>query len=773
MTRAQSLLIRAWLWLALLLSATAMFEPAAWAGGAPPAAAGTTVVSTDDLKTLLKQLQNDAERQKLIAAIQALIAAREQEKSGASAAAEAQPAPETPGSTAIAVASEGIRKASDSLVSGAGMLFDLPRFANWVQQQASDPETRAAVLGAILRALAMLVAGIAIEFILDLLLRLRRKNPVEETAQPLWLRMVFLAGSLLKVALLLAGFGLAAYLVLPLTRPDDLQRGLLLTLLTALLALRAILGIGRVLLAPEETGRRPLLLAPETGSYWYVWLRRLAWPLAIGYVVAECGPLLGLSPDTLDVILKAIGLVLAALLVVLVLQIREPVRQRIRGARERSRNASLGILRSRIAEIWHVAALIYVAAIYAVWALDLPGGFSFILRASALSALAIAAARILADLADALLRRFFAIGHDLNLKFPGLQERAGRYLPILTVSLRVALYLAAALTVLQAWGLGSFDWLSSDIGRLIVGDAAVLLVTVMVAVAIWEASSLVIGYYLAKNTGKHLRQVRRARAATLLPLLRRTIAILLIVFVVMIGLSAIGLNIGPLLAGAGVVGIAVGLGAQSYVKDLINGLNLLLEDTFSVGDVVTIGPDSGVVEGISMRTVHLRDGNGALRTIPFSDITRVTNMTRDYGNAVFDIPVDFQQDVGRIITIVEALGAELAADPDFSPDILAPMEKPVLTRFADYAMILHCQIRTLPGRQWALQNEFNRRLKERFDAEGIVMPYPSQRLVVAGQLNSGNGAAIAETETAAAAPEASKQPGKGRAAPSRPPTSAS
>jgi small-conductance mechanosensitive channel len=771
--------IKAWRRFALallLMAASTLFQHPAWADGPPPAAAGaTTVVSTDDLKTLLLQLQNDAERQKLIAAIQALIAARGQEKAGGVATAPGQSAAEAPGATAIAIASDGIRKASDSLVNGAGMLLDLPRFASWLQQQAADPDIRAVVLGTILRALAMLIAGIAVEFLLALLLRLRRKTPVEETAQPLWLRMVFLAGSLLKVVLLLAGFALAAYLVLPLTRPGELQRPILLTLLSATVALRAILGIGRALLAPKEPGRRPLLLTPETGSYWYVWLRRLALPLVAGYVVAECGPLLGLSPDTLDVILKAIGFIFAALLVVLVLQNREPVRQRIRGASRPGRNGSLGILRSRIAEIWHIAALIYVAAIYAVWALDLPGGFAFILRASALSALAIAAARILADLADALLRRFFAIGHDLNLKFPGLQERAGRYLPILTVSLRVALYLAAALTVLQAWGLGSFDWLSSDLGRLIVGDVAVLLVTVLVAVAIWEASSLVIGYYLAKNTGKHLRQVRQARAATLLPLLRRTIAILLIVFVAMIGLSAIGLNIGPLLAGAGVVGIAVGLGAQSYVKDLINGLNLLLEDTFSVGDVVTIGADSGVVEGISMRTVHLRDGNGALRTIPFSDITRVINMTRDYGNAVFDIPVDFQQDVGRIIAIVEKLGAELAADPEFSPDVLAPMDKPVLTRFADYAMILHCQIRTLPGRQWALQNEFNRRLKERFDAEGIVMPYPSQRLVMAGQPNSGNGAATAESETAAAAPAAEppKQPGKGPTAPGRRTTPAS
>jgi len=247
-------------------------------------------------------------------------------------------------------------------------------------------------------------------------------------------------------------------------------------------------------------------------------------------------------------------------------------------------------------------------------------------------------------------------------------------------------------------------------------------------VLIWEAVSIAIELYLAKKVPHGPRRLRRARAETLLPLLRRTIAVVLIVFVALIGLSAIGLDIGPLLAGASVIGIAVGFGAQTFVKDLINGLHLLFEDTFAVGDVVAIGPDTGTVEAISMRTVRLRDGGGALRTIPFSEITKVTNMTRDFAYAVFDVPIDFREDVGRAVALLESVGAELAADPDFASDILAAMDKPVLSRFADYALILHCQIRTLPGRQWGVQNEFNRRLKDRFDALDIAMP--ARRVVV-------------------------------------------
>jgi len=713
------------------------------AGSDAGAAGSAPAVSTSDLKALVNELQNDADRRKLIAAIQALIAARDLQNGTQGQSQAATPdVPANSGETAIAAASEGIRNASDALVGAAEVLLDLPRIWNWLQRQAGDRETRGLVAGTLLRLIAVLAGALAAERAAFLMLGQRRRPAAEGTLEPTWPRLILFLGGILRDLLSLVAFTATAFILLPFTHPSDAIRPVLLVLLFATAALRGLLAIGRGLLTPKEGGR-PLGIGPETGSYWYVWLRRFAVLLIGGYGATDAAFLLGLPPAGLGLLLKAIGFAVAALVVVLILQNREAVRDWIHGHPGTEQQGSFQVLRHRTAELWHVAALIYVAAILGVWVLDIPGGFAFILRASALSAAAIAAARVLADLTEKLLRRFFSIGRDLHLRFPGLEERAGRYLPVLTLSLRVGLYGAAGLMVLQAWGLESFAWLETDIGRRIVSDLATLLITALLAVLIWEATSIAIEVYLARGVPRGPHRPRRARAETLLPLLRRTVAIVLIVFVALIALSAIGLDIGPLLAGAGVVGIAIGFGAQTFVKDLINGLHLLFEDTFAVGDVVAIGPDAGTVEAISMRTVRLRDGGGALRTIPFSEITKVTNMTRDYAYAVFDVPIDFREDVGRAVALLEAIGAELAADPELAPDILAAMDKPVLSRFADYAIILHCQIRTLPGRQWDVQNEFNRRLKSRFDVLGVVMPYPARRVLVEDLTEASQRSAVA------------------------------
>ena len=423
--------------------------------GAPTSS--TPAVSTADLKALVNELQDAAARQKLIADIQALIAVRDRQNQ---APAIAQPAPAVaagnPGDTVIAAASQQVRNVSDALVGATGVLLDLPRLSTWVRQQAADRGTRDLVIGTLLRFIAILAGALAAERAASLMLKWRRKPAVEGAVEPPWLGTIFLLGGVLKDVLSVSAFAATAYLLLPLTHPSDAARPVLLVLLIATASLRGLLAVGHRLLAPEEGSRRPLGMSADSGSYWFVWLRRFAVLLVGGYGAAYAALLVGLPPAGFEFILKAVGFVVAALVVMLILQNRESVRDRIRGQPGSAGQGGLQVLRSRAAEMWHVAAMIYVAAIFGVWAFQVPGGFSFILRASVLSAVAIAAAKILADLAANLLHRFFSIGRELHLRFPGLEERAGRYLPVLTISLRVALYAAAGLTVLQAWGLDSF-----------------------------------------------------------------------------------------------------------------------------------------------------------------------------------------------------------------------------------------------------------------------------------------------------------------------------
>jgi small-conductance mechanosensitive channel len=200
----------------------------------------------------------------------------------------------------------------------------------------------------------------------------------------------------------------------------------------------------------------------------------------------------------------------------------------------------------------------------------------------------------------------------------------------------------------------------------------------------------------------------------------------------MIILSELGINIAPLLAGAGMVGIAVGLGAQTLVKNLIEGISNLVEDSFAVGDVVKLGDFSGVVEEISMRIVRLRDFAGQVHTIPFSEIKTITNMTRDFSFAVFELGVGYESDIDRVRAILTQEAAALRADPEFGPVITGDLEFSGLDTFGDSAITVKGRMRTEPGKQWQVQRAFNQRIKLAFEREGIDIPFPHRTIRIIG-----------------------------------------
>ena len=202
--------------------------------------------------------------------------------------------------------------------------------------------------------------------------------------------------------------------------------------------------------------------------------------------------------------------------------------------------------------------------------------------------------------------------------------------------------------------------------------------------------------------------------------------VVLIVLVTMTVLSELGLNIAPLLAGAGVIGLAVGFGAQSLVKDVITGLFILLEDTISVGDVVSVAGHSGVVEGVTIRTIRLRDISGTIHTVPFSDVSTIENRTRDFAYAVMNIGVAYREDIDAVIGVIENIGAELRADPAYGEHIVEDIQVQGLDRFDDSAVVIRARIKTKPLQHWGVRRGFNLLMKRRFDELGIEIPFPHQ-----------------------------------------------
>lgn len=227
--------------------------------------------------------------------------------------------------------------------------------------------------------------------------------------------------------------------------------------------------------------------------------------------------------------------------------------------------------------------------------------------------------------------------------------------------------------------------------------------------------------------------IERVKRADTLTGIVRTMALLFVSLAsAMMVMKEVGIDIAPILATAGIGGLAVGFGAQSLVKDVISGFFILVEDQVRIGDVVEIDGRGGQVERITLRTISLRDMAGNVHVIPNGSVTVVMNMTKDYSRYVFDIGIAYREDPDEIFAVLRGIDDEMRRDPKFRDAILEPLEILGVDSFADSAVILKARIKTRPIKQWEVGREFNRRMKKRFDELGIEIPYPHLTLY-AGQ----------------------------------------
>jgi small-conductance mechanosensitive channel len=222
----------------------------------------------------------------------------------------------------------------------------------------------------------------------------------------------------------------------------------------------------------------------------------------------------------------------------------------------------------------------------------------------------------------------------------------------------------------------------------------------------------------------------KKRAATLSAILR-TIALAFIWAVIIVEtLAQVGVDIRPVLAGAGIIGLAVGFGAQNLIRDLISGFFIILEDQIRIGDVAIINGTGGLVEAITFRTITLRDFSQVVHIFPNGAINTLSNMTKGWSAFVLDMGVAYKEDTDRVAEVMKRVGEELRQDPLFGEKILEPLELIGVDNFADSAVVIRVRIKTKPIEQWNVGREYRRRLKKAFDAEGIEIPFPHRSLYV-------------------------------------------
>ncbi|WP_244913321.1 mechanosensitive ion channel domain-containing protein [Salinicola socius] len=482
----------------------------------------------------------------------------------------------------------------------------------------------------------------------------------------------------------------------------------------------------RVLFASSHEGLRLLPIGADQARYCNRFLATLAG--FIGYGMLVVVPIVN---TTLSLAFgKAVGvliMVIALLVAVsVILKKRIPVRDLIM---QRADEASMSLSRVALrlfARIWFIIALLYTVMVFGVTLLHPETALPFVLIATLKTIIYIGIGMLISGLLTQLIGQRIDLGDNLRAKLPLLETRLNSYIPTFLKVIRAIILIAVALYVLDAWHV--FDlaaWRATEAGAHTIATVIQVMLILVVAAAVWIGLASLIENFLNPDTGGG---APTARAKTLMSLFRNALAITLIVMTLMIVLSEIGINIGPLIAGAGVLGLAIGFGSQKLVQDVITGVFIQLENAMNTGDVVTVGGVTGTAERVSIRSVAIRDLSGTYHIVPFSSVDTVSNYMREFGNHVGEYGIAYRENIDYAIEQLEAAYAELQASEEHGHKLLAPMTVAGVIALADSSVNIRVVIKTTPGDQWGVGRAYNRLVKLYFDRAGIEIPFPHTTL---------------------------------------------
>ena len=524
---------------------------------------------------------------------------------------------------------------------------------------------------------------------------------VNERLRAVGLRIVYGLGLLLAFAVGSIGAFLALHW------PPLLQR-IVLSYLVVFLIVRLVLVGGRIVLAPGAERFRLVPMATPTAQFWFVWSAVLVGWFFVAQFTFELLPGLGLGHAATYLVGLAFGLVMLGL--ALVALWRAPSFDGTGRASQRHRIGAW-LLSLYLSCVWLSAFSGDPAPFYI--------GIVLLILPIAIAGTRLAVTHVLrppgSPVADAAAPSLTAVALERGLR---------------SLLLIGGAWLVAWIAGLDLGALTSRDTLAT---RLVRGAIHAVIIA-LVADFAWHLARAWIDRKLAAATasgpaeGEEAR--RRARLRTLLPILKNVLLIVLLVMAVLMGLSALGVEVGPLIAGAGVVGVAIGFGAQTLVKDVISGMFFLLDDAFRVGEYIESGKERGTVEAFSLRSIKLRHHRGALHTIPFGSLEKITNYSRDWVIDKMTVSLTYDTDLDLVKKIVKQVGRDLQADPALAPHIIETLKMQGVEQFGDFAIEVRLKMMTKPGEQFVIRRRAYGLIKKAFDANGIEFAFPT--VTVAG-----------------------------------------
>jgi moderate conductance mechanosensitive channel len=507
----------------------------------------------------------------------------------------------------------------------------------------------------------------------------------------------------------LAAFALASVGAFLLFDWPPLLRTVVLAYLLAFLGLRLALVLGRFLLAPGAERFRIVPMTTAAAWFWYVASGVVIGIFAFAWATMEVLAALGVEPQVRRLVALALGLVLFGLAIAIIWRQRHLAEREGAAAR-----------RSRTPEI-----LLTVAAV-ALWGLWLLGAMRLFWLA--LVALALPGALHLLERGiNHLLRPADAPAGDEPV-VPSLGAVC------LERGLRALLLIGAVLFLAWAWEVDAARMAAGEsLGERLLRGLLQAAVILLIADFAWHLLRALIDRKLVEAPAAPGSDEarRQARLRTLLPIVRNLALVVLLVMATLMALSSLGVEIGPLIAGAGVVGVAIGFGAQTLVRDIIAGMFYLLDDAFRVGEYIVSGSYKGTVESFSLRSIKLRHHRGSLYTVPFGELGAVQNMSRDWVIDKLSIGITYDSDLDKVKKIIKQVSKEITADPELAANIIEPLKMQGVEQFGDFAIQIRLKMMTKPGEQFTIRRRAYAMIKKAFDANGIHFAFPT--VTVAGE----------------------------------------
>lgn len=705
----------------------------------------------EQIKSFIKTMEDPKSRDAFLSNLKAMQATTEN-----------KPASEAPSVAALDAVSKAVDNAGKNFSNLVSSLADVKETGSWAQRQWQNDTLRTIWLQIVISILSALAVGAAVYYGLKYLLKGFRAAFSIFEGKPLLVRVLAFVGYHFLTLVPVIGFAASSMFTLNafdvLLKAEATAR----TIIYGFICFQIAVWVVRILFARHVPQLRLIPISNESAAYLFVWSQRLAGVIIFSYFLTRAGMIMEMPEGTLSSFTTLMGLMVTLMMVIIVLQNRESVSGWLRGpvvSEEKTHspdnkdyNGIWTRTRARLADTWHVLAIIYLCVGYVVATLDQRSGFGTLLRATLITLIIVVSFRFILSGIDRLMAHGFALPKELKSQFPLLEERTNSYLPILQRVVKALAWVAAILILLSAWGVDIAAWFATPFGQKIILSGSSIAIALLLAVVFWEIINAFVDGYLRGTDSAGNPVYRSARMLTLMPLLRHTLQILLVVVMIFFILSEVGVDITPLLAGAGIIGLAIGFGAQTLVKDFITGLFILLEDTIAIGDVVTVGDHSGQVEGMTIRTLKLRDQSGQVHSIPFSEVTSVINQTKYFSYAVIEIGVSYDADLRHVMEVMKSVADVMMQDPAMRPLIYEKMEMLGVERFDASSIAIKARIKTQPLKQWPVKREYQLRLKEAFDKEGIDIPYPITTTIHAPDKVEANKEIVKEMGPPVAAP---------------------